>query len=193
MPNYYPPLKLFILLSLLMTACQAKIEYNEYFIKNCSFESKTQIPGIINLVQRQCIIGATIPRSVQEIIQKYSQGKIQYYLLNFWFLECDPCIREIPDLNELNQLSTQLRIISFSRNKLEEIKNNKKAQYISYTVVPNSDILCDSLMKIIWGYPTNILIDSNYKILYNFGGLSDNAPDKIELINFLNHENIGSD
>ncbi len=167
-----------------------KSNYSEYFNKKCELSHIEPKQGIISVPSRQCVNGATIPEYVQTIIQRNSKINVDFYILNFWFLECPPCIKEIPDLNALNLADKRLQVISFCRNDQLDIDTTKLAKGINYVVIPSSESVLDSIIRVIWGYPTNLLINSKYQILDNFGALYGESPDQNKLINFLRNENI---
>jgi hypothetical protein len=158
--------------------CHKDQDYNDHFNSHCLYDpAGDTIPGVILLISRKCIVGAEIPEWMQAKIKEVNPSPATYYLLNFWFLECEPCIKEIPDLNALHALDPKIRVISFCRNWSADIKAHPATAAITYPIIPESEYVCDSIMRITWGYPTNLLVDKHFTILQNYGGLSNGSPD----------------
>jgi thiol-disulfide isomerase/thioredoxin len=105
-------------------------------------------------------------------------------LLNFWFIACTPCVDEIPFLNELqNKYLGKLNIVSICRDPEPYILNFIENHPINYTIVPNAEILIDNHFRMTWGYPKNILVNSDGKVLAmtrGFKGTEDVNYQKIE-------------
>jgi len=105
-------------------------------------------------------------------------------LLNFWFIACTPCVEEIPFLNELqNKNLGKLNIVSICRDPEPYILNFMEKHPINYTIVPDAANLIDNHFKMKWGYPKNILINSDGKVLAmtrGFKGTEDINYQKIE-------------
>ena len=105
-------------------------------------------------------------------------------LLNFWFIACTPCVEEIPFLNELQKkYLAKLNIVSICRDPEPYILNFMENHPINYTIVPNAENLIDNHFKMTWGYPKNILINSDGKVLAmtrGFKGTEDVNYQKIE-------------
>ena len=83
-------------------------------------------------------------------------GKVTVF--NFWFTGCVPCIREMPELNELvEEFEGKVNFIAPNFNTKEEVQKFLSKREFKY------DILCDSkqfneLLNIEF-YPTHIIAD----------------------------------
>jgi thiol-disulfide isomerase/thioredoxin len=115
---------------------------------------------------------------------KYSfeslSGKI--IVLNFWFTKCAPCIKEMPDLNDLKEKYKDKPIAFFAvtYDKKALVDDFLKKIKLDFTVIPNDRKTINQFG--IQFFPTNLVIDSNGKVVYVnefFGGCGIKEIDKI--------------
>lgn len=106
------------------------------------------------------------------------KGKI--IVMNFWFAECKPCVMEMPELNELvkNYKNKDVVFLGFAKNDKSKIDSFLKKKDFSYNIIPNSKKIA-AAYKVV-GYPTNIIIDKNSKIVYATCGLETTTITDIE-------------
>lgn len=106
------------------------------------------------------------------------KGKI--IILNFGFIECKPCVREMPELNNLvkKYKNDNVEFIGFSGNGSMQINSFLKEQDFLYNIVPNSKSVIKDYR--ISSYPTNIIIDQNAKVVYVTKGLKPTTVNEIE-------------
>lgn len=110
-----------------------------------------------------------------------SDFRNQFVVINWWATWCAPCIKEIPDLNEIvNRYSNKenVRFIAITddpKNKITSFLKNKDFNY-EMTFV-------DSETRHLFGnsYPVNIIIDPTGKITYYKKGAGSHTPAEIEL------------
>jgi peroxiredoxin len=95
-------------------------------------------------------------------------------VIDFWFINCGSCIKEIPDLNKLKAEFEMDDIEWFGvtydpKDKVERFLERIK---FDYTIVPDSKHLTDRFN--IRFYPTTLIIDTNKKIVYTgkFGAMN---------------------
>ena len=99
-------------------------------------------------------------------------------LLDFWFLNCKPCIVELPGLDLLNKKinSKSFNLITFARDSIEVIEEKllSKKQF-SFKIIPNINLISQKL------YPTKILLDKKSEVIdyVSFGNTSKNSINKI--------------
>ncbi len=106
------------------------------------------------------------------------KGKI--IVMNFWFVECKPCVMEMPELNELvkKYKNKDIVFLGFATNDKSKIDSFLKKKDFSYNLIPNSrKIAADYKVS---GYPTHIIIDENSKIVYLTSGLGPTTIYDIE-------------
>lgn len=106
------------------------------------------------------------------------KGKI--VVLNFWFVECVPCIKEMPELNQLvsKYKNKEVVFIGFSTSDKANIDKFLQIKEFNYNIIPNSkDIAKDYLVS---AYPANLVIDKNSYIVYYKNGFNSNTKMEIE-------------
>jgi peroxiredoxin len=109
--------------------------------------------------------------------------KEKIIVLKCWFIECPPCIDEMPALNDLiKQYENRKDIVflSVSFNSKNELKNFLKKTTFNYAVVADQQNFLDKVLK-IYVYPTHIIINKQGVIV----NISNNSE---ELASALNNE-----
>jgi peroxiredoxin len=105
---------------------------------------------------------------------KLSQLKGKVVVLNFWFIECKPCVMEMPELNELvtEFKGDEVIFLAIAVNKKDQLKKFLKTTEFNYVVLPNGQSVSDSYG--IKGFPTNLIIDQNGIVQYVSTGIGPN-------------------
>ena len=96
--------------------------------------------------------------------------KSKIVLLNFWFVGCAPCLREIPELNKIvDDYRAKVVFVAISKNNTKEQINYfiKKFPFLFTQVLPNERLIEDLDISL---YPTNILYNKEGKISYKSEG-----------------------
>lgn len=94
-----------------------------------------------------------------------TEGKV--VVLNFWFIGCKPCLKEIPELNMVHNTykdKPDVVFASISLDELEKVQKKLKKYNIEYPVV--ADGRSASELFGVFAYPTNMVIDKqgNYQL-----------------------------
>ncbi|MCZ8023143.1 MAG: TlpA disulfide reductase family protein [Cyclobacteriaceae bacterium] len=128
----------------------------------------------------QCFIGLKFPEFNQTSIDgrqyKLSDLKGKVVMLNFWFIACAPCVEEMPLLNELhNEYSdNDFALLAFALDSKESILDFKKKKPLDYVIFENSKKLIVDTFLLTFGFPTNIILDKEGKIVeFKLGGELD--------------------
>ena len=111
-------------------------------------------------------------------------GKI--VVLNFWFIECKPCVMEIPDLNELysSYRKEDVVFIALATNEKKQLKSFLKKTAFNYRIIPDSQ--ATAALYNIKGFPTSVIIDQQGIIQYVSMGIGPNNKERLaEEINKL--------
>jgi len=113
-----------------------------------------------------------------EISSKDFNGKVIF--LNFWATWCPPCIKELPDLSELNSELKDSGVIIigisvFHRNGAPKLFNFLSQHPVSYLILEGNDEITNAFGK-AYGeemdlIPTSFIIDKNGKIADRIIGL----------------------
>ena len=113
---------------------------------------------------------------------KYSLKELseKVIVMNFWFVECKPCVAEIPELNKLVEKYSRKDVvfIGFATNNKQGVENFLKKQKFNYHIVPSAKSVAD-LYEVI-SFPTHIIIDKNSTISYNVIGLTPTTIEDLD-------------
>jgi thiol-disulfide isomerase/thioredoxin len=118
-------------------------------------------------------IGKNLPEiKLDNIGINNSSLKGKVVLINFWFANCEPCINEIPLLNELYNTyskSNDFLFLSFTFEPESVINIVRKKNKLSYPVysIPREE--CFRLSRSMF-YPTTIVLNKSTTICYYFNG-----------------------
>jgi thiol-disulfide isomerase/thioredoxin len=139
----------------------------------------------VDPMSKSPLIGKPSPEfSVTDIHGKqYSledlKGKI--VVLNLWFINCKPCIMEMPKLNRIAEKYKTKEVVfigvSVMDTKTEILEFLKKTKF-EYALVPNEPTLSDKFGTI--AFPTNIIIDKNSIITYMTSGYASVYTEQID-------------
>jgi peroxiredoxin len=105
------------------------------------------------------------------------KGKV--IVLNFWFVECKPCVMEMPDLNKLVEKykGSEVVFLGLAINEKPAIETFLKTTTFNYTIIPDAKAAIRSYN--INAFPAHIVIDRNSTVSFSTTGL---APNTIETI-----------
>ncbi len=101
--------------------------------------------------------------------------KDKIIVLNFYFTACGPCIREMPELNQLvhQYKGKDVVFIALALDKAEKVKAFLKEHPFEYTQIPDSDSLTQKFKISSW--PTHIIVDRKGIINYYTQGFQENT------------------
>lgn len=140
------------------------INYNES-ISLC-FKNKTlSDDGKHYIVDPLCIVGANLPsfkfntlegNTIQNssLINKYS-------IINFWFIDCKPCVEEMPELNAIIEKygREQVTYLAIANDSKEDIKEFLKSTAFNFDHVCDGEDINRKTFKSLWGFPLTIISD----------------------------------
>ncbi|MBM3178542.1 MAG: TlpA family protein disulfide reductase [Bacteroidetes bacterium] len=106
------------------------------------------------------------------------KGKV--VVLNFWFVECKPCIMEMPELNKLTEKFNQSDVVFLGLATSDEnkIKNFLKNREFKYNLVANTKAIADTYQ--VFGFPSHVIIDKAGKITFYVTGLGPSTMADLE-------------
>lgn len=96
------------------------------------------------------------------------QGKV--IVLKFWFLNCKPCIEEIPDLNtivETYQDNKNVIFLSMALDNESNLKKFKQRKKYLYSIISNNDYIMNTLKVRV--FPTHMILNKKGEIVYISG------------------------
>lgn len=90
--------------------------------------------------------------------KKYQLSKLKdkTVVLNFWFTNCPPCRKEIPELNELVKANPDVIFIAFAEDKLDKLKKFLAKNPFNYNIIPEASKV--SKKYGVAAYPTHYVI-----------------------------------
>lgn len=99
--------------------------------------------------------------------------KNQVVVINFWFEKCPPCLAEMPELNKLvNEYKQKgVRFIGITHDPPTRAKHFLKRNGYLYEIVSMSKEEISKL-NINHGFPSNILVGADGKIIYATANIS---------------------
>ena len=105
-------------------------------------------------------------------------GKI--IVLNLWFIECGPCRKEIPKLNELvNEFSGKpVVFLAPSFDSTESLRGFLKTTPFNYQIVPNAEAIINGQFNAS-SFPTHIVINQNGLIEATLVGAAERRPEEV--------------
>lgn len=107
------------------------------------------------------------------------KGKIVVF--NFWFINCPPCKREIPELNKLVEKYKDRNDVVFIAVALDEksdLKDFLKTTPFNYTIVDAGRWIASEIG--INTFPTNVVVDQNGIVQFHATGYSLSLPSWID-------------
>lgn len=101
-------------------------------------------------------------------------------VINFWFIGCPPCVKEIPDLNKLvDQYKDRDDIVflGLATDTPPRLKKFLDRLQFDYQIFSESLPIAEDFL--VAAYPTNFVIDKQGIIQYAHTGLNDHTLDEI--------------
>ncbi len=141
-----------------------KYPYEEW--RNCALEKKIPSFKLVTL-------------NGDTIIAKQIEGKITVF--NFWFIDCHPCIAEIPGMNRLvaEYKNDNVEFLAITWESAKRVKETFLAKYqLDFKIIPDAKRYIDKVIGL--GYPTTYILDTEGIIREAWAGGStdDKAGDE---------------
>jgi thiol-disulfide isomerase/thioredoxin len=105
------------------------------------------------------------------------------YVINFWFINCAPCKKEIPDLNEIVKKYKDNPNVVFLAIALDEgyqLKDFLKTTPFNYNIVADGRYYAQKYG--VKSYPTHVIVGKDGLIKFSARGLTSNTAYWIEKI-----------
>ncbi len=101
--------------------------------------------------------------------QKDIAGKPTF--INFWFIKCPPCIREIPLLNKLKkEYAGKMNFLAITFDTNEKVQEFLKSKNFDFSHITNAKSQLNEMD--VHAYPMNMILDKNGTIQFVDGLLS---------------------
>jgi thiol-disulfide isomerase/thioredoxin len=148
--------------------------------KMVSMQTDAEMPGKSDLIGKQAL-----PFSVTDINgNNYSleslKGKI--IVINFWFVECKPCVMEMPELNKLVEKYNNKEVVflGFALNEKNKIEKFLKTTQYKYNIIAAAKEVVGTYG--VTSFPTHIVIDKNSNIVLELSGLGPTTIDELDKV-----------
>ena len=105
---------------------------------------------------------------------KSAKGKI--IVLNFWFINCGPCRREIPELNVLVDSFKKNENVLFVAVALDEkvsLQTFLEKMPFNYSIINDGRFIASNYGVRL--YPTHVILDTEGKVYFHTSGLAVNT------------------
>lgn len=146
--------------------------------KMMRMETNSDMPEKSDLMGKQAL-----PFSVTDINGKYYsleslKGKV--IVINFWFVECKPCVMEIPELNKLVEKYENKNVVflGLAINEKDKIDKFLKTNQYKYNIVPAAKDVVGTYG--VTSFPMHMVIDKNSIITFAVNGLGPTSIDDLD-------------
>lgn len=101
-------------------------------------------------------------------------------VLNFWFIQCRPCVMEMPELNELvaKYADEDVVFLAFATNEPAALEAFLQKKDFDYHIIPSSQDVAEAYA--VEGYPTHVVINPAGEVAYRTMGLSPHTVGDLE-------------
>ncbi|MDQ7950055.1 MAG: TlpA disulfide reductase family protein, partial [Pedobacter sp.] len=103
-----------------------------------------------------------------------ADGKI--YVLNFWFINCPPCKKEIPELNEMvakYKDNKNVVFLAIALDNYRDLKDFLETFQFNYHIVDDGRYFADKYK--VKGFPTHVVVGRDGLIKFSTLGLGANT------------------
>lgn len=101
-------------------------------------------------------------------------------VLNFWFVNCGPCRKEIPELNELvarYKANNQVRFVAIALDDKPDLRHFLATNPFHYRIVENGLFFAREYR--VSAYPTHVVVDGEGKVAFSTEGYSSGTVNQI--------------
>lgn len=154
-----------------------------FVILNTFAFSQTKIPDITNNRNQNpfniAFVGKHFPienfknENGGNFTPDYFKGKITF--INIWFTTCEPCIEEMPYLNQLKEkLGDKISFVGITFDNKEKVEKFLLKHQFNFNQLVGFDykMLTQHDIK---RFPTSFLLDSDGKIVYVLGNVTEDT------------------
>ncbi len=91
-------------------------------------------------------------------------------IINFWFIRCPPCIKEIPVLNNLQaKYKDKVNFIAITFDEKEKVAVFLSSKMLNFEHITNAETELDKMK--VEAFPMNLILDKDGKIIQVFGDI----------------------
>ena len=102
-------------------------------------------------------------------------------VINWWQTFCGPCIKEIPELNELVEkyADHDVEFLAIALNEMADLTPFLQEHPFSYDIALGKD---EAVQIFGYAFPRHVILDGEGKVAYDFLGYSPDVTDKIDAV-----------
>lgn len=122
-----------------------------------------------------------IGRTLDNSLYRLSEDTLKVKVINFFWIGCEPCRREIPELARMEQKYSKVKFISVHAR--DDTPEAVKKFIASLESTPKTIVLAGSLVRerfLFTGLPYTLILDQNNHVIANFSGYTPDNMKKIE-------------
>ncbi len=146
--------------------------------KMVKMKTNSEMPGKSDLIGKPAL-----PFSVTDINDNnYSleslKGKV--IVINFWFVECKPCVMEMPELNKIVEKykNKDVVFLGLAINQIDKIEKFLKTTQYKYNIVADAKDVVGTYG--VTSFPMHIVIDKNSIVTFSVNGLGPTTIEDLE-------------
>jgi len=144
--------------------------------------------------KEDCILGSVLPTfeavdlKDQNINNQSLVGKVS--IINFWFTQCRPCIKEMPFLNTLvdKYQDHNVNFVAINRDSATKTKSLLDKHEFNFQIITDGEELIKKTFNMIWPYPFTIVTNKQNKVVGAFSAF-DNEKKQNEILQLI-EENL---
>lgn len=115
---------------------------------------------------------------------KLADIKTNFIILDFWYSSCYPCIKGIPSVNRLYRDYKDKGVAVYGVNMVDEDQKSKARleKFFKNNLMEYTPIMVDPALSPeigIRAYPTLLVLDKDYQIIYMEDGFSEELYEKV--------------
>jgi len=152
-------------------------EEEKKFMKEAQAKMQDNIPYKSELLGKEAIPFSVTDMNGNNYSLENLKGKV--IVINFWFVECKPCVMEMPELNKLvdKYKGKDVVFLGFANNDKAKIESFLKSKSFDYNIIANSGNIAN--IYNVMSFPTHLIIDKNSIVSYTAVGLGPNTLQEI--------------
>lgn len=181
---------LFSIIILSISCNQSNKEYEEAVDEYLSklYSNSNSSNNVRVFPDKRIFYGAVLPKVEKRTLNgkniDFRKLPNEYSLINTWFLECKPCIEEIPVLNKINELEN-IDVISICKNDSLDLDSSVYYKNIKYETIANETLFLKDTLNKTFGYPTNILVDKKGVIQSIYSQIVEDSEDYKHILKMI--------
>lgn len=164
------------------------IHLNESLLRKLSMATKYEVnwsnDSIVKSIDYSSLHGRIMGTQTMLDIKDVDADVI---LLDFWYSSCYPCMKTIPEINKLYDHFKGQKVAVYGVNIIDdELANQTRIEkYVRNNPMQYETIMADNKSYASWipnGYPTLLILDRNFQLIYENTGYSENMEAELSEI-----------